>query len=178
MKKLVVTGRAFYLSDKAYFELKDMLYYCDDHEGYHIKPDDGYAGAMHIAEAMVFAMRNYNLMRQSDFIPDDHPRKTMFVELEEYFENFKKEKVMKTFKQAVKMLEKIEKIVGSEAVQIYFYADESGSAIIDNGIRQENLFSFESFDVIEAEFIEWQERTKEYWETRREEEPIYVGDCG
>lgn len=58
MKKLVVTGRAFYLSNKAYRELKDMLYYCADHEGYHIKPDDGYAGAMHIAEAMVFAMRD------------------------------------------------------------------------------------------------------------------------
>lgn len=58
MKKLVVTGRAFHLSDDAFCELRDMLYYCVDHEGYHIKPDDGYAGAMHIAEAMVFAMRD------------------------------------------------------------------------------------------------------------------------
>lgn len=85
---------------------------------------------------------------------------------------------MKTFKQAVKMLEKIGKIVGSEAVQIYFYDDESGSVIIDDGIKQENLFSFGYFHEIEAEFIEWQEHTKEYWEARREEEPIYVGGCG
>ena len=58
MKRLIVTGRVFNLSDDAFCELKDMLYFCADHDGYHIKPDDGYAGAMHIAEAMVFSIRD------------------------------------------------------------------------------------------------------------------------
>lgn len=57
MKKLIVRGMVFNLSDDALCDIKDTLYYCDEHEGYHIRPD-GYAGAMAVAEAMVFAIRD------------------------------------------------------------------------------------------------------------------------
>lgn len=57
MKKLVVLGMEFNLADEVFEDIEDIVYFCDAHEGYHVKPD-GHANAMAVAEAMVKAIRD------------------------------------------------------------------------------------------------------------------------
>lgn len=39
MRKLFILDHVYHLREKDFRALEDMLYICDEHEGYHIRPD-------------------------------------------------------------------------------------------------------------------------------------------
>lgn len=51
MHKLFILDHVYYLEEKDFRSIEHMLYICDEHEGYHIKPDT-HEGYMFLGEIL------------------------------------------------------------------------------------------------------------------------------